>query len=70
MSVRSCAEPRPIVIFALWTSRLRPLFTQLSDLSANAAAKELECRGVSTAYDGVWSAGKVIAIRKRLEASS
>jgi DNA invertase Pin-like site-specific DNA recombinase len=52
-----------------FAERLRPVFSKLSDLSANAAAHELTRRGVSTAHGGVWSAGKVIAIRKRLEAA-
>ena len=47
--------------------RLAPILGELSALSANAAAKELQRRGVDTANGGVWSAGKVIAIRKRLE---
>ena len=49
--------------------RLAPILGELSALSANAAAKELQRRGVDTAHGGVWSAGKVIAIRKRLEAA-
>ena len=48
--------------------RLAPILSELSALSANAVAKELERRGVDTAHGGVWSAGKVIAVRKRLEA--
>lgn len=48
--------------------RLAPILSELSALSANAVAKELERRGVDTANGGVWSAGKVIAVRKRLEA--
>ena len=47
---------------------LAPILSELSALSANAVAKELERRGVDTANGGVWSAGKVIAVRKRLEA--
>ena len=53
-----------------FAERLRPVLSQLSQLSANAAAKELELRGVSTIQGGVWSAGKVIAICKRLEMAS
>ena len=63
----SAARARMAQDFA---ERLRPVFAQLDGLSANALAKELERRGVSTAMSGVWSAGKVIAIRKRLEAAS
>jgi DNA invertase Pin-like site-specific DNA recombinase len=53
-----------------FAERLRPTFAVLEDLSANAAAHELTRRGVSTAQGGKWSAGKVIAIRRRLEAVS
>ena len=45
---------------------LRPTFGPLAGLSATVAAKELARRGVATAHGGVWSAGAVIAIRKRL----
>jgi hypothetical protein len=49
---------------------MRPTLVPLADLSANAAAKELTRRGLTTARGGLWSAGAVIAIRKRLEAES
>jgi HNH endonuclease len=49
-----------------FAEHLRPLLAPLADLSANAAAKELARRGVATARGGCWSAGAVIAIRKRL----
>ena len=48
---------------------LRPTLVPLAGLSATAAAKELARRGVATARGGCWSAGAVIAIRKRLEAA-
>ena len=50
-----------------FAERLRPVLANLDHLSANAAAKELHRRGIATANDGKWSAGKVIAVRKRLE---
>ena len=46
---------------------LRSTLVPLAGLSATAAAKELARRGVATARGGYWSAGAVIAIRKRLE---
>ena len=49
-----------------FVERLAPVLAPLAHLSANAAAKELADRGIATANGGVWSAGKVIAIRKRL----
>jgi DNA invertase Pin-like site-specific DNA recombinase len=45
---------------------LRPVFVELASLSANAAAMELDKRGIETANGGKWSAGKVIAVRQRL----
>ena len=49
---------------------LRSTLVPLAGLSATAAARELARQGVSTARGGIWSAGAVIAIRKRLEAES
>ena len=48
---------------------LRPTLVPLAGLSATAAAKELARRGVATTRGGCWSAGAVIAIRKRPEAA-
>jgi hypothetical protein len=45
---------------------LRLVLAELARLSANAAAKELARRGYATAGGGTWTAGKVIAVRKRL----
>ena len=45
---------------------MRPALAPLTSLSATAAAKELTRRGVATARGGCWSAGAVIAVRKRL----
>ena len=53
-----------------FAERLRPVLAPLAGLSANAAAQELARLGVATAHGGLWSAGKVIAIRKRLEAAT
>jgi hypothetical protein len=53
-----------------FAERLRPILAPLAGLSANAAAQELTRRGVATARGGLWSAGAVIAIRKRLEAAT
>ena len=49
-----------------FAEHLRPVLAPLAGLSATAAAKELARRGVATARGGCWSAGAVIAIRKRL----
>jgi DNA invertase Pin-like site-specific DNA recombinase len=53
-----------------FAQRLRPILAQLHELSANAAAAELERRGIATSRGGKWSATAVIALRKRLEAVS
>jgi DNA invertase Pin-like site-specific DNA recombinase len=45
---------------------LRPVLAELSGLSANACAIELERRGLATARGGRWSAKAVIALRQRL----
>ena len=42
------------------------MLSALDHLSARAAAMELDRRGIATAGGGVWSAGKVIAVRERL----
>jgi hypothetical protein len=50
-----------------FAERLRPVLAGFDvGLSANAQARELERRGIATAKGGKWSAGKVIAVRKRL----
>ena len=51
---------------------IRPLLdNELAGLSANAAAAELNRRGVQTAGgNGKWSARSVINVRNRLEATS
>jgi Recombinase len=47
---------------------LRPLFAELAGMSANAIAAELNARGVPTPKGGVWHAGTVIRIQRRLAA--
>jgi hypothetical protein len=49
--------------------RTRPVFTELSGLSARAAAQELDRRGCATARGVKWSATLIVRTRKRLEAS-
>jgi DNA invertase Pin-like site-specific DNA recombinase len=49
---------------------LRPIFVELSHLSANAIAAELNKRGVPTPTGSPWSAVTVIRVQKRLEAAS
>jgi DNA invertase Pin-like site-specific DNA recombinase len=49
-----------------FAERLHPVLAELSGLSANAAAKELDRRGIATARGGKWSAGKVISLRARI----
>jgi hypothetical protein len=45
---------------------LRPIFAELSGLSARKAAEELNHRGVETPEAGRWHAVTVIRIRGRL----
>ena len=54
----------------VFAADLRPVLDELSELSANAAAAELDRRGYPTARGGRWTAGKVINIRARLGGSS
>jgi hypothetical protein len=42
------------------------VLTELASLSTNAAAAELERRGVQTALGGKWTARAVINVRARL----
>jgi DNA invertase Pin-like site-specific DNA recombinase len=49
--------------------RLRPVMTELADLSAQQAAKELNKRGIASATGGKWYAMTVIRLRQRLEAA-
>jgi DNA invertase Pin-like site-specific DNA recombinase len=49
-----------------FAERLRPVLISLEGLSARSQAKELEARGIQTARHGKWSAGKVMAVRRRL----
>jgi DNA invertase Pin-like site-specific DNA recombinase len=46
---------------------MRPVFTELAELSANALARELNRRAIPTTTGAPWSAVVVIRIRKRLE---
>ena len=47
---------------------IQPLLEgELAGLSANAAAKDLNQRGVQTARGGQWTARAVINVRERLE---
>ena len=52
-----------------FAERVRPILAELSELSARAAAQELDRRGYATARGGKWSATLVIRTRARLEAS-
>jgi DNA invertase Pin-like site-specific DNA recombinase len=49
-----------------FAERLRPVLVELADLSANAAAIELDRRGFATARGGKWTARAVINVRARL----
>ena len=51
----------------VFAERLRPVLAELTELSANAAAAELDRRGFATARGGKWSARSVINLRGRLE---
>ncbi len=45
---------------------LRPLLAELSGMSANRAAHELNLRGISTPRGGGWHALTVLRLRQRL----
>ncbi len=47
--------------------QLRPIFEELSGLSARRAAEELNRRGIPTATGGKWHAMQVIRVRERLQ---
>jgi hypothetical protein len=53
-----------------FAERLRPVFAELTDLSANAAAAELDRRGIATTRGGKRTARAVIDVRTRLAAAS
>jgi hypothetical protein len=50
-----------------FAERLRPVLAELADLSANAAAAELDRRGFATARGGKWTARSIINVRARLD---
>jgi DNA invertase Pin-like site-specific DNA recombinase len=45
---------------------LRPVFAELADLSARAAAEELNRRSIKTAAGASWHAAQVVRVRERL----
>jgi DNA invertase Pin-like site-specific DNA recombinase len=45
---------------------LRPVFTELANLSARTVAEELNRRGVATPAGGKWHAVTVLRVRERL----
>jgi hypothetical protein len=47
--------------------RLRPVCTELTDLSANAVSRDLNRHRIPTTTGKLWSPVMVIRIRKRLE---
>lgn len=49
-----------------YAERLRPVLVELETLSANAAALDLERRGIATPRGGKWTARAVIDLRTRL----
>lgn len=50
--------------------QLRPILTELQNLSANKIAKELNARHIATPRNKPWSAKTVIKVQRRLEAAS
>ena len=50
-----------------FAERQRPVLAELTELSANAAAAELDRRGFATARGGKWSARSIISVRARLK---
>ncbi len=65
---RERAIERVVANADAFAERLRAVFAGLAGLSANAAAAELNARGVQTARGGKWSARSVIDVRTRLGA--
>jgi DNA invertase Pin-like site-specific DNA recombinase len=59
----SAANAAAALAFA---ERLRPVLTELEGLSANAAAAELDRRGIATMRGGRWHARSIIEVRSRL----
>jgi DNA invertase Pin-like site-specific DNA recombinase len=51
---------------AAFAERMRPVFAELSGLSARKAAEELNRRGIAAANGGQWHAMQVIRVRERL----
>ena len=51
---------------AAFAGRLRTVFAELDGMSANAAAKELDRRGIATPRGGKWTARSIISVRARL----
>jgi DNA invertase Pin-like site-specific DNA recombinase len=49
-----------------FAERVRPVLAELADLSARAAAAELNRRGIAAANGGRWHAVQVIRVRERL----
>lgn len=50
-----------------FAEQLRAVLAELADLSANAAAAELDRRGIATARGGKWTARSVLDVRARLQ---
>jgi hypothetical protein len=51
---------------AALAARMRPVMTELADLSAHQAAAELNRRKIVSATGGKWYAATVIRLRERL----
>ena len=49
---------------------LRPVFTELRELSANAIARELNARKIATPSGKTWSAVTVLRVQRRLKGLS
>ena len=64
---RNAQSDRTAAEAAERAERLRPILTELADLSANRAAAELNRRKVATPAGGQWLAMQVIRLRQRLE---
>jgi hypothetical protein len=53
-----------------FATSMRSILDSLGDISANAMARELNARHVTTARGGKWSASTVLRVQRRLEAVS
>jgi DNA invertase Pin-like site-specific DNA recombinase len=64
ITVELGADADPFLLHNQRAKALRPIFRELADLSANAAAAELNRRRIATPQGGQWHALTVIRLRQ------